>query len=806
MGSMRRLGWACAPLLTGALALGLLGAGPGAATSGTELRATAPKAQGTWGTPIRLGDAWSSGSPQQGVERGADYAVAMDGQGNGVALAAIEVNPRVDAEGRVPANDMANVVMRYVDGVWQEPEVIAAPFSATGFITPGDGSYALGPITVSVSEDGYAAIAVPGTYRDETFTKQYGVFLSTSHDITEPGSFTPWQRVSGSTDVLELFQRVPLAVGEDGHLVIGYFVRTGGYPHPDIAEGCFGGSYAHTGRISKDKAVLSTPRIMARCVPFGGDSYPRSPIDVAMSDTTATVAFVEGTMGCAERGTYPIWCSQVDLLTFDTRTGAWTQAVRALPIQAHESTLEPRNLSWYESVRVAASSGGTAVVGRLSNPTNSVRYINIPAGTAPEPLKYKELIAKDTWYYPSDVVIAGDGTALAAFDVDSCETYNYPYCDGLKRTFQVVEFTSTSTKTHDLYGPIATNWFMKYSNRIAMSLPPGESSLSRVVVAYTATAPTKADGTLGPGWIETRAWPFEGSSPERLPAPKGYGTALGAWPWSGPAVAAASTGAGLVLYRPDWEASDGIGLQAASEVWASGLDTANRAGVFPPVYVKAAVGVDKRIAVTGIRPFFYPEGGGEEAFFNRGAQPRAKMEVLVATGPTGYRVTDTPVCTTTYSQDGSASNRIGSIRGSGSCTITTALPSGTYTFVARTTLDGQTSTRSAPTAPITYTAPAAQQTITLTRLKAIGKGARVKFQIKGTATGFTEGSTLTVWVKAGSATTFTSLTGATIKLGKPDRQGKQAFTYTTKGKNPKPISVYVTSQDRKVSSTTRTIQ
>lgn len=802
-----RIGWAIAPLTTGALALGLLGAGPGSASSEADQRDATPKAQGAWGTPIRLGSAWSIGSPQQGAERGTDFSVAMDGRGNGVALAAIEVPPQVDANGRVPANSSANLVMRYVGGTWQEPEVIAAPFSATGFVTPGDGSYAHGPTTVAVSEDGYAAIAMPGMYYDESFTKKYGVFLSTSHDITEPGSFTPWQRISPDHGQVVLFHRIPVAVGRGGSVIVGYTEWTGGWPHPEITDNCYGGTYARTGLISKDRAVLSVPRIMARCLPSVGDSYPRSPIDVAISDTTATVASVDGSLGCVQRGTYPIWCSQVDLSTFDTRTGAWSQAVRALPTQAHESTTEPRGLAWYESVRVAASSGGTAVVGRLSNPTNSVRYINIPAGTMPDPIRYGELIAKDTWFYPSDVIIAGDGTALAAFDVDSCDTYNYPYCEGHKRTFRVVEFTPTSTKTHDLYGPTPTNWFMKYSNRIAMSLPPGESSLSRAVIAYTATAGLKADGTLGPGWIETRAWPFEGSQSERLPAPKGYGTALGAWPWSGPAVAASSTGAGLVLYRPDWEASDGIGLQAASEVWASGLKTANRAGVFPPLFVTASAGVDKRVTVTGMRPFFYPEGGGEEAFFNRGAQPRAKMEVLVATGPAGYRVTNTPVCTTTYSQDQSASNRVGSTRGSASCTIAAALPTGKYTFVARTSLDGQTSTLSAPTASVTYTAPAAQQTITLTRLKAIGKGASVKFQIKGTATGFTTGSTLTVWVKAGTNTGFAQIAGATVKLGKPDRQGKQAFSYkTSKAKYPKPLSVYVTSQDQNVSSNTRTIQ
>jgi len=804
MGSTR-LGWVFAPVLTGVLGLGMLGAGPGAASDASEGAPTMSRAQAVWGTPIRLGSAWTIGSPQQGVERGADYAVALDGQGNGVAFAAMEVPPQVDAEGRVPTNSTANVVMRYVDGVWQEPEAIAAPFSATGFITPGDGSYVLGPITVSVSEDGYAAIAVPGMYYDATFTKRYGVFLSTSHDISEPGSFTPWQQVSGSTDVLELFQRVPLAVGEDGHLVLGYFVRPSGYPHPDIAEGCFGGSYARTGRISKDRAVLSAPRIMARCLPFVGDNYPRSPIDVAVAGITATVAYVDGTPKCADRSGYPIPCSQVDVATFDTSSGNWSTAVRALPQQAHESATESRGLSWYEHVRVAASRGGTAVVARLNSPSQvlSIRYINIPAGTAPDPLKYRELLAKDTWYYPSDVVIAGDGTALAAFDVDSCDTYNYPYCDGLKRTFQVVEFTPTSAKTHDLYGPMATNWFMKYSNRIAMSLPPGESSLSRVVIAYTATAPTKADGTLGPGWIETRAGPFEGSQPERLPAPKDYGTALGPWPWSGPAVASSSTGAGLVLYRPDWEASDGIGLMAATEVWASGLKTANRAGVFPPVYVKAAVGADKRIAVTGVRPFFYPEGGGEEAFFNRGAQPRAKMEVLVATGPAGYRVTDTPVCVTTYARDDIFGNRIGSLRGSGSCTITAALPSGTYTFVARTALDGRISTRSAPTAPISYTAPAAQQTITVTALKATGKGARVKFRIEGVATGFAAGSTLDVWRKAGKEAQPTRQDS--LRLGTPDSRGRQRFTYTSAGKHPRPISVYVASQDGTVVSSARTI-
>lgn len=810
-----RIGWALAPLTTGALALALLGAGPGVA-SDTDARAAAtPTSQGSWGAPIRLMNSLSGVGNRVG-ETWNGVGVAMDGRGNGVAFSALDYVPGVDEQGRLAplpsegnfVNSSANLVMRYVDGAWQEPEVIEAPMSLSGYV-----SIEHSP-TVSVSEDGYAAIVAMGeiSIRSEWgLDRRSGIFMSTSHDITKPGSFTPWTEILTEPHyrALALHYRVPLAVGRGGNVITGYTVHR---PQSSGEDPCRGSSFARAGLIREGGVSLNPPREVAQCHIYIG-WLDLSPIDVAISGSTATVAYQEGEPGCVEVRGRPEHCSQVDLQTLNMETGAWSAPQRALPRAALyvDTGVAEYNFN-YEHVRVATSSGGTAVVARLYRAPGVWQgyYINIPAGTTPDVstavrLRYQESSeASTTAYFLSDVVISSDGTALAAYDVETCKVWIYLSCAGTyKRSFQVLEFTPTRSTMHELTPAVTTNWSSRYTNRIAMSLPPS-APLSRVVIAYTRSG-SLVDDVQQASWIETRAWPLTEVTRNIVPAPQGFGTTPDAWHWTSPAVAASATGAGLVLYRPHNNASDFVGQAATQEVWASGLNTANRGGLSAPLYVKASAGADKRVTVTGIRPFFYPEGGGEEAFFNRGAQPRAKMEVLVATGPTGYRVTNTPVCTTGFNSDSSASDRSSSTRGSASCTIAAALPTGKYTFVARTSLDGQTSTLSSPTAPITYTAPAAQQTVTLTQLKAIGKGASVRFQIKGTATGFTTGSALTVWVKAGTNTSFTQIAGATVKLGKPDRQGKQAFTYTSKTKYPKPISIYVTSQDQKVRSGTRTI-
>ena len=675
-------------MLTGSLIITVLGPAPGATATPTGSEGSSPKASGTFGAPVRLGKT-----------EGESYGLAMNSRGDAVALG-LDLNPRVGPDGNTPVGSAsANIVYRYVGGTWQDPEVIPAPMFTGNIVEPNwGGSNGTNKPALAMSDAGHAVIVLPGAGTNKVTGQvpDYGIFISTSHDITQADSFTPWQRITPPKGTIDAGHVPSVVVTDAGDVVVTYDSFFFG-----DADGCTGATYAMVGKISASGFVQNESKGISSCLAVVPNGYWRnSQVDVSLTGTVATVASLNSNPKCDPK----FFCTWVDLTTYDTTTGSWGPTTQVLPILRSAGGNDD---GWYLEPHVATSIGGTTVMAHVvgsSTTTKSVRYNTAGPGAMPNPNGVRSLGTGGEWYQTADVVMATDGQALAVFEV-GCDTCGATYT----RRFEALEIGSASQRTLALGAPVESATRQTNRPRITVALPRSATSLSSAVVAYTEANLT---GVPRQGRIFVNEWPFT-SPAQELPATQGPVTNPLTAPIA-PAIGVASSGAALVAFRPDEErVSWDFGYEDVSrELWVSGRATANATGLFPPTHVRATVNPTlanpkfSEITVSLIRPYFYPDGGGDGGYFAgwRGIgaiAERARYEIYVETGPPGFTVPATPLCSGRFWAD---------LRGRGhrdvaKCVVSASLPSGAYTFSARTTLDGRTSARSAPTAPVDYTAP-----------------------------------------------------------------------------------------------------
>lgn len=678
------------PLLAGTLILTVLGPTPGATAAPTPSDGASPRASGPFGAPIRLGKT-----------EGESYGLAMNSRGDAVALG-LDLNPRVGPDGNTPADSAsANIVYRYVGGTWQDPEVIPALMFSGNIVEPNWGaSNGTNKPALAMSDSGHAVIVLPGAGTNKVTGQvpDYGIFISTSHDITRPDSFTPWQRITPPKGTIDAGHIPSVVVTDSGDVVVTYDAFFAG-----DADGCVGATYAMVGKISASGLVQSESREIASCLGTVPNGYWRnSQIDVSLTGSVATIASLDGHPQCDPK----FFCTWVELTTYDTASGTWGAPTQALPILRSAGGDDE---GWYLEPHVATSVRGTVVMAHVatsSTITKSIRYNTAGPGAMPNPNGVRSLGEGGEWYQAADIVMAADGQALAVFEVgcDTCQPSG-----SYTRRLEALEIGSASQRTLALGSPAESAYRQTNRPRVALALPRSATSLSSAVVAYTEANLT---GVPRQGRIFVNEWPF--TSPAReLPATKGPVTTPFTAPIA-PAVGVASSGATLVAFRPDDErvSWDFGNEDVGRELWVSGRNTANAPGLFPPSHVTAKANPTlsnpkfSEITVSIIRPYFYPDGGGDGGYFAgwRGIgaiAERARYEVYVETGPPGFTVPATPVCNALFWAD---------LRGRGhrdvaKCIVSASLPSGAYTFSARTTLDGRASARSAPTAPVNFTAP-----------------------------------------------------------------------------------------------------
>ena len=668
----------------------VLGPAPGAAAAPTALDEASTRASGPFGSPIRLGQT-----------DGESYGLAMNSRGDAFALG-IDLNPRVESDGNTSvANSSANVVYRYVAGTWQDPEVIPASMFTNNLVEVNWGaSNGTNKPALAMSDAGHAVIVQygAGTNKETGQSPDHGIFVSTSHDITQPGSFTAWQRITPPKGNIDPGHIPSVVVTDSGDVVVGYDSY-----YPGDSDGCIGATYAMVGKISAAGFVQSPSKEIASCLGTVPNGYWRnSQVDVGLAGNTAIIASLDGSPKCDPK----FFCTWVELTTYETASGAWGAPTQVLPILRSAGGDDE---GWYLEPHVATSVGGTVVISHVatsSTITKSIRYNTAGPGAMPNPTGVRSLGTVGEWYQAADIVMAGDGQALAVFEVgcDTCKPSG-----AYTRRIEALEISSASQRTLALGSPVESAYRQTNRPRVSVALPRSATSLSSAVVAYTEANLTSLPRE---GRIFVNQWPFT-SSAQELPATKGPLTTPFTAPIA-PAVGVASSGTTLVAFRPhDERVSFDFGsADVGPELWVSGRDTANTPGLFPPAHVRASVNPTladpkfSEITVRLVRPYFYPDGGGDGGYFagwkGIGAiSQRARYEVYVETGPPGFTVPATPLCSGLYPPD--LRGRLG--RDVVRCVVSSSLPSGTYTFSARTSLDGRVSARSAPTAPVDFTAP-----------------------------------------------------------------------------------------------------
>jgi hypothetical protein len=694
--------------VTAAVALGALTTGPVMAQD--EAPTAASTGPSEWTTPVRLGN-----SGLNSEKANESFGIAMNSRGDAVALG-FDVTPRVGPDGNAPLfgyREAANVVYRYVGGTWQDPDTIPTPDFIETYVDPN--LYELGSSrsALALSDAGHAVIVLGGTGEEDGLCcEESGMFISTSHDITQPDSFTPWRRITPPRGSIPLQQTPSVDVTDSGVVVLGYTVKFAGNE-----GGCIGQTYASVGKISAGGLAMDPPRVLSSCLPTGTASdWGRSAqVDVSLIGTTATLAYVAGAHTPDPNGDY--FLTWVEMATYSTADGAWSDPEQVLPTLKAEPTRSYSSSRWYFEPHVATSSSGTAVIAQRTgfSPTYAKPYVSfnhIRAGASPELRNARSVGNPGESYHAADLVMAEDGRALAAFEV-GCDGCTSDYT----RRFETLEFTDSTQTSTVLNAQKASLHRQTPRPWIALALPRGAPSLASARIAYTeADLMAMSLGRAFPimGRIFVAQWPFT-DPPREIPGFPGSTTAEYKAPLA-PALAVSSSGSALIAFRPDDEkVTAGSWLTyPGNELWVSALDTPNSTGLFPPAHLRAYVDERydaplNRMAVRMVRPYFYPEESGDGGYFEGwgwGGPPslssRATYEVFIHSGPPGFTVPTEPICANRFNPDG---NSYRARRGTSPCVIRESLPSGTYTFTARTLLDGRVSAMSAPTEPLDFIAP-----------------------------------------------------------------------------------------------------